>query len=411
MTGQSSGNLWIFLEMLAKRRGMIIGITLIATLIAAGISMVLPKWYQSEALLLPPKDVSTTMESLSRLEEVVSVTGGLNLPVMVTPSDVYARILKSRTIADRVIDQFDLQRRYETATRVETYEALLSHARFTVTEEGLLNISVEDREPQVAADMANAFVSEVNRVNQEIVVGRARKNREFIESRLHQVRAELDSSRSALESFQKKYRAVDFDEQTRLAIEQASNLKVSLAQVELDLQLAEQSLGKDHPDLLQRKQRRSIINQQLEDLEKGGQDSSYFSLPVASIPSLRGQYEMLYSRVRVSEGLYTTLLEQLEQAKIQESNETPTISVLDPARLPELRSRPKRTLIVGGTLLFSLLFSIMLAAIFEYLDRLRENKPLDYEKAMFVAGAFFGWIPGVRRTRPVSSHSRDSKEP
>ncbi|MCM2272369.1 MAG: hypothetical protein NDJ18_07440, partial [candidate division Zixibacteria bacterium] len=81
------------------------------------------------------------------------------------------------------------------------------------------------------------------------------------------------------------------------------------------------------------------------------------------------------------------------------------------ARLPELRSRPKRTLIVGGTLLFSLLFSIMLAAIFEYLDRLRENQPLDYEKAMYVAGAFFGWIPGVRRTGPVSSHSKGSKEP
>jgi uncharacterized protein involved in exopolysaccharide biosynthesis len=329
---------------------------------------------------------------------------------MVTPSDVYARILRSRTIADRVIEQFDLQKRYETSTRVETYEALFAHSKFSVTEEGLLSISVEDKEPQVAADMANAFVAEINRVNQEIMVGRARKNREFIETRLLQVRSELDSSRSALEAFQKKFRAVDFDEQTRLAIEQASNLKVSLAQVDLDLQIAEQSLGKDHPDLLQRRQRRAILIQQLEDLEKGGRDSSYFSLPVASIPALRGQYEMLYSRVRVSEGLHTTLLEQLERAKIQESNESPTISVLDPARVPELRSRPRRTLIVGGTFALSFLFSIFIAAIFEYLDRLRVNKPEDYERAMYVAGAFFGWVPGIKRQRsPAETAQTKSK--
>lgn len=412
MSEPRENNVWLFLELLARRRGLIIGLTLLATVVAAVISLLLPKWYQAEALLLPPKDVSTTMESLSRLEEVVSVTGGLNLPVMVTPSDVYARILRSRTISDRVIDLFTLQERYNTPTRTETYLALMKHANFSVTEEGLLSIKVEDKDPETAAAMANAFVDEINRVNQEIVTGRARTNREFIEGRLNQVRGELDSARAALELFQRTYRTVDFDEQTRLAIEQASNLKVALAQTELDLQIAEQSLGKDHPDIQLRRQRRAILKEQLERLEIGGSDSSYFSLPVASIPRLRGQYEMLYSKVRVSEGLFTTLLEQLEQAKIQESKESPTISVLDRATAPELRSRPKRTLIVGGTFLLSLILAIFLAAIFEYLDRLKENRPEDYHRAMFVASSFFGWLPGVKKTRPTgTSHStKDYKE-
>ena len=411
MTQPRENNVWLFLELMARRRGMIIGLTLLATVVAAVISLVLPKWYQAEALLLPPKDVSTTMESLSRLEEVISVTGGLNLPVMVTPSDVYARILRSRTISDRISAQFDLQQRYETATRTETYDALMKHAVFRVTEEGLLSIQVEDKVPETAAVIANAFVDEINRVNQEIVTGRARKNREFIEGRLNQVRTELDSARASLEHFQRTYRTVDFDEQTRLAIEQASNLKVSLAQTELDLQIAEQSLGKDHPDLMVRRQRRAILKQQLERLEVGGADSSYFSLPVASIPALRGQYEMLYSKVRVSEVLFNTLLEQLEQAKIQESKESPTISVLDRASVPELRSRPKRTLIVGGTFLLSLIFSIFLASLFEYMDRLQERRPEDHERAQYVAGAFFGWLPGVKRNSRGSTHSsRRDKE-
>lgn len=390
-------NLWLFLELLAKRRGLIFGIVLLAVVVAVIVSLALPKWYEAEALLLPPKDVSSTIEGLSRLEEVVSVTRGLNLPVMVTPSDVYARILRSRTIADRIIEQFSLKDRYETATQVETHLSLIRHTRFTVTDEGLLSVVVEDKEPQVAADMANAFVDEVSRVNQEIVFARARQNREFIDSRLTSVRIELDSARAALQRFQQTYRTVDFDEQTRLAIEQASQLKIDLARVELDLQLAERQLGKNNPELLEKRQRRDILQSQLNELEIGGVDSSFFSLPVASIPALRGQYEMLYSRVRVSESLYNILLEQLEQAKIQESQQSPTISVLDRASVPEIKSRPKRTLIVGGTFVFALIFAIIIAAILEYLARLRDHRPEDYQRAMFVINAFFGWIPGFGR--------------
>lgn len=392
-----SNNLWLFLELLARRRGLIFGIVLLAVIAAVVISFILPKWYQAEALLLPPKDVSSTIEGLSRLEEVVSVTGGLNLPVMVTPSDVYARILRSRTIADRVIEQFNLKSRYETTTQFETYLALHSHTNFAVTDEGLLSITVEDKDPQAAADMANAFVDEIGRVNQEIVTARARQNREFIQSRLEQVTIELDSARAALQRFQETYRAVDFDEQTRLAIEQASQLKIDLARVELDMQLAERQLGRNNPELMEKRQRRDIIQEQLNKLEIGGADSSFFSLPVASIPALRGQYEMLYSRVRVSESLFNILLEQLEQAKIQEGQQSPTISVLDRARVPEIKSRPQRALIVGGTFVFAFIFAILLAAILEYLARLRDHRPEDYRRAMFVVNAFFGWIPGVGR--------------
>ncbi len=399
MTAPESGSVWLFLELIARQRRLIVLFVVIVTLLAAAVSFVLPKWYRAEALLLPPKDVSAAlaMDQMAKLSEVVSVTGGLNLPVMVTASDVYARMLRSHAVCDRVIAKFDLKSRYHAGSNLETYDALMKHARFRVTEEGLLSISVEDREAQTAADMANAFVDEIESVNQEIITSRSRRNREFVEQRLVQVKGELDSSRAALARFQETNRTVDFDEQTKLAIEQASALKVSLAKVDLELKLNEMSLGKDNPELTELKRRHEIIQQQLDKLEKGGVDSSYFSLPVASIPELRGRYELLYSRVRVNESLYNMLLEQLEQAKLQEKQDTPVISVLDRASVPELKSRPQRTLIVAGAFGISLLLAILLAALFEHLDRLSRRNPEDFRRATFVLSTFFGWIPGVKR--------------
>jgi uncharacterized protein involved in exopolysaccharide biosynthesis len=392
-------NFWSVLEAVARHRAVVFGLVLIVTLGAAVVSLVLPSWYEAEALLLPPKDVSVGLDQLSKLSEVMSVTGGLNLPVMVTPSDIYARILKSQRVTDRIIEKFNLKSRYDTKTWIDTYAEYASHTKFRVTEEGLVSIKVEDREPQVAADMANAVVDELNSVNQEIVSGRARRNRQFIEARLAEVKAKLDTTRSELEQFQASHRTVDFDAQTRLAIDQATDMKVSLARVDLEIAMGEQSLGKDNPELIEKKQRREAIQHQLKRLETGGSDTSYFSLPVASIPGLKGQYELLYGRVRVTESIYNMLLEQLERARIQEEEQSPTISVLDRARPPEIRSRPKRTMIVASAFGVSLIVALLLAAFLEYLDRMKVRRPEDYARAQYVTDAFLGWLPGVRRSR------------
>ena len=396
MSESSDNNLWSFLEAVARRRGMIIAIVIAVTILSAVVSLVLPKWYRAEALLLPPKDITVPVGGLSQLAEVVSVVEGLNLPVMVTASDVYARILRSRTIADSVMIAYELDSRYETTTRLETYLALMSHSRFQVTDEGLLSISIEDKDPQTAADLTNAFVDGLDRLNRRIATQRATQNRSFIEERVRQVEAQLEMARQEFEAFQLESRAVDFDEQTRLAIEQAISLKVMLAQIEIDLRMSEQVMGRDNPELVEKRQRRDIIRQQLQQLETTNQDSSFFSLPLEAVPKLRGRYETLYSRVQVNERLYTILLEQLERAKLQENEELPTISILDSATPPEIRSRPQRTLIVAASFGGSLILAVLLALILDYFDRLRQRRPDDYDRAMYVIRAFFGWLPGMK---------------
>lgn len=396
MTQNGSTNLWLFMEVMTRRRTMILSIVFAVTLVAVAVTFVLPKYYEAQALLLPPKDMSIPVAGLGRISEVVSVTKGLNLPVLVTPSDVYRRMLLSHRIADGVIDQFQLIERYKASNRDEAYLALMEYAEFKVTEEGLLSVKVEDRDPQVAADMVNSFVERLDLVNREISTSRARQNRVFIGNRLDQIAVELDSARSAFVAFQTTNKAVDFTQQIRLAVDQAIELKIKLGEIDLELAMLRSKLGENNAELLDRERLRQAVANQLNQLESTNTDSSFFSLPVSAIPALRGQYEKLYSRVRVSEGLHTTLLSQLEQAKIQENEEMPTITILDRAVPPEIRSRPQRSVIVLLAFGISLILSLLLAAWLEFLARLRTRSPEDYKRISLFLNAFFGWLPGVR---------------
>ena len=393
MTDNSGNNLWLFLEALAKRRNMIISLVLLVTIVAIVVSMMMPAWYEASALLLPPKNVTMPIAGLSQLTEVASVIEGLNLPVMITPSHLYARMLASRTIAEPIIDSHDLMTRYQTATKLDAYLALLAHSRFIVEDEGLLFIAVEDKDPQMAADLTNAFVAGLEKLNQTISSGRAKQNREFVQERVNQVSQALDSARANYERFQIDNRTVDFDQQTRIAVEEAIELRVTLSRIEIDLKMTELTLGKDNPELIRKRQRREIVQTELNQLENGSGDSSYFALPISRVPTLKGQYQVLYSRVQVQEQLYSILLNQLEQAKLSENESLPTVSVLDYATPPEIRNRPKRSMIVGSTFLVTLLIAIMLAMVAEYFDKLSKKSPEDYKRASYVVNSLLGWLP------------------
>ena len=114
MNDSQPGNFLLLLALMAKRSRFIISFVLICTFSAIAVSLLLPKWYRATATLLHPKETTVPVGGLGDFAEVVSVTGGLNLPVLVTPSEVYAKMLSSRTIAESIINKFQLLALYDT---------------------------------------------------------------------------------------------------------------------------------------------------------------------------------------------------------------------------------------------------------------------------------------------------------
>jgi len=391
-------NLWKFLEIIALKIKFIIIFVLIVTVIAAAVSLLMPRWYKASSLILPPKEEGFKLGwAGASLDDMLSLTSGLKLPVMATPTDVYARILKSRSLAERVIKANNLSDYYNLPYGEDLLAEVEKNSEFNVTPEGLLEISYMDKNPEMAAKVANSFADELDMSNREIASSRAKVAREFIEKRLHIVKGELDSARIELREFQKTNKAIDLDKQTQLAVEAAVNLKVELAKYEIDINVKEKTLSPNHPDVIGLKRRVEEIKKQIRELEYGGTDSSYLNLPISQVPMLKIRYAELTSRVQISERLYEVLTEQYEQAKIQEKMNTPTISILDRAHPPELAVKPKRRIIVTFAFILSLLTAILISLILNYFEILKKKSPDDYQRADLFFRTLFWWLPGVKK--------------
>lgn len=389
-------NLWRLLEVIALRKRFIFTLVGIATIGAVIISLLVPKWYRAEALLLPPKDDRMTFSSLSgELNEWASVTAGLNLPVMVTPSDVYVSMLSSRAAKISVIDSLNLRKHFGDLSATEALEVVKENSDFSVTPEGLIQVRYIDQDPEMAAIIANSFVDELDRISRNIYSARTVQSRDFVLSSLNDTKAELDSARAALRAFQETNRALDLDKQTELAISTASKLKVELATLEVDLNLLKRSLSETHPEVTELAGKVAEYRGKLAELEYGSADSSYFSLPVAQTPRLRAELADLLTRVQVAERLYENLRIRYDEVSIQAKRDAPALSILDRAITPDIRYKPQRTLIVAGTFGFSLVLAILLALFFEYLVKLERENPGDFRRARF----FFDTILKMKRSQ------------
>jgi uncharacterized protein involved in exopolysaccharide biosynthesis len=66
---------------------------------------------------------------------------------------------------------------------------------------------------------------------------------------------------------------------------------------------------------------------------------------IATLPRLQNDIVRLTRDQKIQEQLYLLLTAELEQSRIRETMDTPTVQVLDPAVPPERHSRPRRIIV------------------------------------------------------------------
>lgn len=342
-------DLWI---VLSRRRGLVVAIVLLALMGTFGVStLVLPKVYESTVTLLPQLD-SKESGGLAALLTATGAGGmaqnlGATLPNMpTTPTDVFVAILKSRVMADEVIAKFRLMDLYDERTMHDTRADLADRVRIAVTKEKVIKVTVEDTNPQRAADMAAHFVAGLDRLNRTLNVSKAGQNRAFLERRLNETMDTMAKAEEALRDFQAKNKAVAVEAQSKAMIEAAAMIQGQITAQEVQLQVMEGYLSPDNPDLSRVRSSIDELRKQLALMEsgkgaKGAPAAGRLHPAMVTVPDLALQYGRLLRELKVQETLYALLTSQYEQAKITEARDTPTVQVLDPPVPADKQSKPR----------------------------------------------------------------------
>jgi tyrosine-protein kinase Etk/Wzc len=394
-----------FFSVILRWRRLLIVNTIAAAAITLAIMLIFfPNWYTATTTIMPPeKDIGSFSLGGGVLPSGLGALlggSGMALPGLATPSDLYASILRSRAVGMAVIKKHNLKEVFDVDLDTKALMELFARTGVGVQAEGIISLSYEDTDPVRAAFIANSFVDELNRVNTENLVSRARATREFIERRLKESVADLQAAEENYKAFQQKHKLLSLEEQVKAAINTIANLKGELVLAEIELGVMKQSLSSNNIRYKNQLYKIEQIRKQIEEMESGQGamgDSVTLGISVADAPELGLEYIRLERERQIQEKIFELLKQQYEQARIQEMRDTPTIQVLDVARVPELKSRPKRvfTAVLGGMLSFGLTLFFVLA--YEFTQHEKEKKSYLYGRISELTGMLNSDIYWIRR--------------
>ena len=281
-----------------------------------------------------------------------------------TPGATFIGILDSQTAQDDIINRFDLRRVYHCKLYIDTRNKLTE--KTTIAEDkksGIISISVTDRDPNRARDIAEAYVEELDKLVNSLSTSSARREREFLEQRIQSIKINLDASSVALSQFSSHNATLNPQSQGQALFESATRLQGELITAQSEMSGLKAMYSDDNVRVREARARIDELQSQLRKMGSIGgtadgadlkADQPYPS--IRELPILGVTYSDLYRQMVMQESIYETLNKQYELAKVEEAKEIPTIKVLDEPELPERKSWPHRSMIaILGTLVSTFL--------------------------------------------------------
>lgn len=304
---------------------------LVVGLAALGISFTVPPTFTATVKFLPPQQqqsaAASMLASLGGLGGLAGAAAGIK-----SPADQYLAFMKSNSVQDVLIERFKLQDRYETKFKADTRLALTGSTRATSGKDGLITVEVDDKDPQFAADLANAHVQELQTLLARIAVTEAQQRRAFFEKQLTQVKDKMIAAEQALRATGISGSVLKSNPTSAVAA--VAGLKAQVTVQEVKLGTMRGYLAESAPDFKLALNELASLRAQLAKQEKDE-------------PATAGQsdYVSKYREFKYQETLFDLFAKQFELAKVDESREGAVIQVLDAAQPPERKAKPKKALI------------------------------------------------------------------
>lgn len=319
---------------------------LLTGLIALGATFFMPKIYTATSKILPPQQnqglAAMLAQQFGGLAGLAGVTGGLK-----NPNDQFVAMLNSRTIADRLIERYQLRQVYESEFQEDARKDLANHSSITAGRDGLITVEVDDREPTRAAAIANAYVEELGKLMQGLAITEAAQRRVFFERKLGEAKQQLAKAESALGSSPVSERILKAE--PRAAAELIARLRAEVTVTEIAVATMRGYLAEGSADLQLAQGRLSALRSQLTAAQQAD---------TRPADSDRDGYIARYRDFKYAEGLFELLAKQFELARIDEARDGALIQVVDQAVVPERNSKPYRALITIACALAAVVASL-----------------------------------------------------
>jgi len=310
-----------------RKRLLMVGVPLLASVLALGGSYLVPPTYAARVSFLPPQQQqSSAAGALASL----GALAGIAAAGIKNNGDQYVALVQSVTVADRMVERFDLINKYERKFKVDARKELGENTRVALgRKDGLITLEVDDHDPKTAAEMATAYIEELRALTAKLALTEAQQRRVFFEKQLDQVKGKLTSAQQALSATGISIGALKAE--PKAAAEGIAKLKAELTSAEVKLQVLRGAMSEGAAEVMAQSAQVAALRAEM---AKQGQNET---------PANQSGYIGAYREFKYQEALFDQIARQYEIAKIDESRDGGQLQVVDKAEVPERKTKPKRS--------------------------------------------------------------------
>jgi tyrosine-protein kinase Etk/Wzc len=352
---------------------------LVCGLAALGYSFTIPPTYTAKTQFLPPQQqqssAASMLASLGALGGLAGAATGLK-----SPADQYIAFMKSVSLKDALIERFKLVEKFEAKLKSDARMALTGSVRIASGKDGLISVEVDNKDPNFAADLANAYVEELSNLLSRLAVTEAQQRRMFFEKQLQITKENFTKADLALKS--SGINSSVLKTSPASAVEAVARLKAEISVQEVKLGTMRNYLTESSPDFKQAMSQLASLKSQVAKAEK--------EEPATKDAS---DYVARYREFKYQETMFELFAKQFELAKVDESREGAVIQVLDIAEPPERKAKPNKAMMAIMVTLASG-FALLL---FVFIRRALINASQDDEIKLKIAALKGSWNRALGR--------------
>lgn len=385
-----------------KHRKFLIVFCIVIVVAAAFITIKSPKTYEATAVMLPEaKEANSGMEL--KQFGIFGLGGSAG-----TSSEVFEALLKSSVLTREVFQRYN----YFSINGINKGDEINAAKSFAGSlnvskdrNSPSLSLSIQAKDPVFAADLANTYFIALDEYNRANTVTSAKRLRIYIEERIEEANKELEIVQQELRKFQEENRAISISKQAEATLEVLSDMEAQRVAFEVEMAAKEKFFKGSHVEIEQLKAQMSALKKYIDQLTYStepkipvalDEGKVEFYIPLKLIPGLNFDESRLLLKVKAKTGVVTLLTTQLEQAKLDETKDMPTVNVLEKAIPPKKPIKPNLKMNVVLSFVVSLFLGIFLIFLKEFFGRMDED-PETSPKWREMKNGLRGMIPFAKK--------------
>ncbi len=362
--------------LLAERKRIVFWIAGSFAVLAIIMSLLMPKMYIATVIILPPQQSSSGSFALAQLGSLSNMAllagGGIGIK---NPNDMYVAMLKSRTVEDAMIERYGLMEEYHAHYLSVARKALESQTKIDGTgKDGLIRISIESRDPNRSAELANGYVEQFRSLSERLAITEASQRRLFFGQQLIAAKDNLVKAEESLKQTEQQTGLIQLNGQASALIQSAVSLRAQITAKEVEIQSLRTFATDQNAQLVQAQNELDSLRAQLAKLGgKGDEADGGMLVSKGRVPQAGLEYLRKERDVKYYETIFELLARQLEAAKVDEAKQGALIQVLDPAVPHDHRSSPKRAIIVIVATMVGFFVGIFVALVHGVIQNMKSD--------------------------------------